>query len=549
MRYHFKEPGFLRKGFFLCFFCLLFAASAVSAPSGGSAVPESARDKSRQLVFAGDAEYFPYSYMYNGSPAGYSVDLMKILSLTVYSFISKDVTIRLLPWDQCLSELRAGTVDGIIGFPAYGKREPGIAYTRPVAEIDFAIFVKTGNSYVSSLQSLEGTVVGVYEKSPIIDELSQDHRIKLLKTPTVLEALRKLKNNEVTAVIAQKAMAVHYIQHAGLTDLKIVGPPVGPVYGYFLAVRNDDPKLLDDLNLGIETLEENGTMNKLRQKWFGLNLTETFPWKMVSLVIGGITGILVMLMASLWVISLNATLRIKTHQIHVMSRKIVEKDKLAVLGKLAGQIAHELRTPLSVIHNTAYLLRKEGARDEALFEKRIKMLEDKIKLASNILESILSYSRVKAEVATTVSVKKCIEETLKDMEIPEGIEKDISFENEDSLFAFMDFHQLYSVFRNLLLNAVQAMGDTGKLTIKVSLSENDNMVTAHIQDTGRGIPEDARNKIFNLFFSSKFTGTGLGLPISKSIIEANGGHIYLDRTGKTGSCFVVKLPHSRTHAK
>ncbi|MFC1643923.1 sensor histidine kinase, partial [Candidatus Omnitrophota bacterium] len=288
---------------------------------------------------------------------------------------------------------------------------------------------------------------------------------------------------------------------------------------------------------------------KLKRKWLGIRLVEPFPWKMVSMVIGGITGILLLLMGLLWVTSLEATVKAKTRQIQLMGQRMVEKDKLAVLGKLAGQIAHELRTPLSIINNSVFLLRKEGSGNRELFEKRLRVLEDKIKLSSNILESILSYSRVKAEMATTVSVKEIIEEVLKDIGMTEGIEKDVSFEKEELLQVFMDFHQLYSVFRNILLNAVQAMGKEGKLTIKAFPSADNTKVNVRMCDTGGGIMAGAQNKIFNLFYSTKITGTGLGLPISKSIIEANDGRLYLEETTKEGTCFIVELPSVKTLVK
>ncbi len=329
-----------------------------------------------------------------------------------------------------------------------------------------------------------------------------------------------------------------------IRGFKIAGNPIGPSYGYALAIRKNKSDLLTDINDGISLLKQNNTLNQLERKWFGLYLEGPFPWRMVFMMTAGITGILLLFAGVLWVISLNATVKAKTHQIQMMSQKMVEKDKLAVLGKLAGQIAHELRTPLSIIHNSVYLLRKEGKENRELFEKRIHMLEEKIKLSSNILESILSYSRVKAEIATTVSVKNCIEEILKHMETHEGTEKIVSFENEDRLFVFMDFHQLYSVLRNLILNATQAMGEKGRLTIK-SLITNDNMVAIKISDTGDGILDVAKKKVFNLFYSTKITGTGLGLPISKSIIEANEGQLYLEYTGEKGSCFTIKLPSSK----
>ena|GEM_PF-838241 len=516
------------------------------------------------LIFAGSDKFAPYSFfpeqtlstlnnqqkpvtvtVTDEKPAGYSVDLVKILSAT----INKDITITLMPWKKCLSELKAGRIDGLIGAPVYKEREEYMDYSKPVAKIDFAIFVETANRYVNSVKSLRGTVVGVHKECLIIDELQKDKRIKLLETGSVLEALYKLKNKEVTAVIAEKDVTLFYIQQKKIRNIKIVGTPVGPVYEYAVAVGGNESELLQKINHGIMILDKNGTLEKLKRKWFGLRLVEPFPWKMVSMVIGGITGILLMLMGLLWVTSLNATVKTKTRQIQIMSQKMVEKDKLAVLGKLAGQIAHELRTPLSIINNSVFLLRKEGSGNRELFEKRLRMLEDKIKLSSNILESILSYSRVKAEMATTISITECIEAAIKDMEIPEGIEKEISFEEGKSPMVFMDFHQLYSVLRNLMLNSIQAMDTKGKLKIKTFLSNDDSTVNIRICDTGHGIMENLQNKIFNLFYSSKITGTGLGLPISKSIIEANGGQLYLEETNKKGTCFIVKLPSSKTLVK
>jgi len=516
--------------------------------------------RKKTVVFAGNAKFAPYSYfpeqtlsaldarqelvtvtVVEEEPTGYSIDLVKILSAT----INKDITIKLMPWEKCLSELRAGHINGLIGAPVYKERERYMDYSEPVAEIDFAIFVETTNRYVNSVKSLRGTVVGVCKSCLIINELQKDERIKLLETESVFEALSKLKNKEVTAVIAEKDVALFYIQQKKIKNIKIVGPPVGQAYKYALAVRKNETALLKEINRGITTLDKNGTLDRLRRKWFGLYLVEAFPWKMVAMIIGGITGIMLVLMGLLWVTSLNATVKMKTRQIQIMSQKMVEKDKLAVLGKLAGQIAHELRTPLSIINNSVFLLRKEGSENRELFEKRLRMLEDKIKLSSNILESILSYSRVKAEMASTVSVKECIEAVLKDMDTPESIEREVSFEKEEALMVFMDFHQLYSVLRNLVLNSIQAMGSKGKLIIKVFPSDDDSKVCIRICDTGHGIMESVQTKIFNLFYSSKITGTGLGLPISKSIIEANGGHLYLEETSEKGTCFIIKLPSSK----
>ncbi len=531
-----KHRNFKAKALSLLFLLLLGVFLVLTFFIG-----EDTRAEIKPLVFAGNHKFAPYSYSSGGQPSGYSVDLIKILSAAIH----RDISIKLTSWENCILALKRGEVDGLIGIPIYEKREEYIDYSKPIAEIDFAIFVEADNTYINSIRSLEGTVVGVPKESLIVSFLEQYKRVKLLETESVLEALIRLKNREVSAVIAEKNVALYYIHEEKIEDLKIVGETVGPVYKYALAVKEGQTQLLEDINRGVTTLDENGTLGKLKRKWFGTRLVQPFPWKMVFLVTGGITGTMLILVGVLWAISLEATVKMKTQEIHMMNQKIAEKDKLAVLGQLAGQIAHELRTPLGIINNSIYLLRREGIENKGLFEKRLHILEEKSKLSSDILESILSYSRVRAEAATTVSVNKCLRKVLKDMEIPRDIKKDISFQKEKDFLLFIDFHQLYSVLRNLVLNAVEAMDLTGTLTINVFASEDKSTINIRVTNTGPIIEENAKDKIFNLFYSSKTTGTGLGLPISKSIIETNGGELYLEETGEKKTSFMIKLPSAK----
>lgn len=507
-----------------------------------STLAENSANDGNRLIFAGSNDYAPYSfYSDKGEATGFSVDLIKILSAAT----NKDITIRLMPWEECLSAIKSGKVQGLVGISVSKEWDKYMDFSEPVAEMEFAIFVESGNTYVNSLKSLEGTVVAVTKGSVITDTLRKDYRMTLVETDTVEEAIAKLSNREVLGIVGEKNVTSYYIQKDNIEDIKIVGPPI-QILPYSIAVQHGNAELLSAMNTGISVLKENETLSKLQRKWLGLRLIEPFPWKMFFIATTGVATAALFLAVFLWVVSLNATVKSKTQQIQIMSQKMIEKDKLAVLGKLAGQIAHELRTPLSIINNSVFLLRKEGSADRDIFEKRLHILEEKIKLSSNILESILSYSRVKAEVACMISVKDCIEEVLKDLQAPNTIEKNITWKSDQPLSVFMDFHQLYSVLRNLALNAIQAMGETGKLTIEVSSADDGSTVCIRISDTGGGIADAARNKIFSLFYSTKITGTGLGLPISKSIIEANGGSLVLDETSETGSTFTVKLPSARS---
>ncbi|MCK4852038.1 MAG: transporter substrate-binding domain-containing protein [Candidatus Omnitrophica bacterium] len=493
------------------------------------------------LIFAGDIDYAPYSFESRGIPQGYSIDLIRVLA----PVIKKNISIKLMPWEKCLEAIKAGKVDGLIGAQVSRKWEKYMDFSNPICEVEYAIFVEEKTGHVDSIKSLEGTAVGIYAGSYVLDRFEKNPRITLIKTDTMLDALHKLQNREITAVIAEKNAALYYIQRDDLRNLRIIAPIADLIYQYSLSVKKGEHALLNDINLGLRILEENRALQRLNRRWFGTYLIKPFRWQTVFAMTAKITGVLLALLILLWVVSLKATIKLKTQQIQRMSSKIIEKEKLAVLGIMAGQIAHELQNPLGTMKNSIYLLRNESSADSKLFLKRLDMLDDKIKLTSNILKSILSYSRVRIEAPSEISAQECLDEVLKDLEIPEGIEVKVVRDRSVPLLVYMDFHQLYSILRNLILNAVQAMYDTGSLVITLFLSDHSHKVNARICDTGPGIMDAAKKSIFDLFYSTKISGTGLGLSISKSIAEANRGMLRLEKTSKKGTCFVLTLPSAK----
>ncbi|MGB3241754.1 MAG: transporter substrate-binding domain-containing protein, partial [Candidatus Omnitrophota bacterium] len=208
------------------FLYLFILIALVSTFSLGLLPTSQVKSQDDLLVFAGHNELAPYSFYSNGTPSGYMVDLTRILSVT----IGKDIDIKLMPWGKCIAELKAGNVDGLIGVPVYREREKYMDYSAPVAEVEYAIFVEKKNTYVTSLKSLEGTLVGVHKESLIIDTLAKNPNITLVQTETFIEALKKLENREITAIVAEKNVMRYYIHQQNIRDLKIAGPPVGPVY-------------------------------------------------------------------------------------------------------------------------------------------------------------------------------------------------------------------------------------------------------------------------------------------------------------------------------
>jgi PAS domain S-box-containing protein len=242
-------------------------------------------------------------------------------------------------------------------------------------------------------------------------------------------------------------------------------------------------------------------------------------------------------------IRLNAELEEKvaerTASLEEVQERMMRQEKLATIGKLAGNIAHELRNPLGVITNSIYYL---GMRMPVIDEKiqtHLKLIEDESARASKIISDLLDFARIRPDEATPVNLGEVIMESLDRVQKPSNIEVELN-EAENSRQILVDPLRMQQVFQNIISNAYQAMPGGGKLTI--SVQEQGEMIEIAFTDTGEGIPEANMPKIFEPLFSTKIHGIGLGLPISKEIVEEYGGSILVESTVGVGTTFRVQLP-------
>jgi signal transduction histidine kinase len=220
--------------------------------------------------------------------------------------------------------------------------------------------------------------------------------------------------------------------------------------------------------------------------------------------------------------------------------ELIRKEKLAILGQLAGGVGHELRNPLGAIKNAAYFLNMALEKPEPEVKETLEILEKEVATSERIISSLLGFARPRAPVRRKVHVNEVIQEALSRTDIAENVEL-VSQLDESVPTILADPDQLAQVFGNLILNGVQAMLEGGKLTIK-SKVESPNWVVVSVADTGVGIPEENLGKLFEPLFTSKAKGIGLGLAITKALVEGHGGTIEVESVEGKGSMFVVKLP-------
>ncbi|MBI5180874.1 MAG: PAS domain S-box protein [Nitrospirae bacterium] len=226
-----------------------------------------------------------------------------------------------------------------------------------------------------------------------------------------------------------------------------------------------------------------------------------------------------------------------------LEQQVIQAEKMSAIGQLAAGIAHEINNPLGGILNCLYNLRKKRLSPERE-DEYIKSMEDGIHRVQRTVDQLLDFSLQHEPELTSVNVNSLIEDVLS--LIGYAITKNgIKLKKElnpDLPQLMVDQHKMSQVMMNILLNAVQAM--KGKGQIRVKTFQEDGWCCIEVMDNGEGIPPNVFPKIFDPFFTTKDVGkgTGLGLAVSRGIVEKHSGRIDVKSELGKGTTFTVKLP-------
>lgn len=235
------------------------------------------------------------------------------------------------------------------------------------------------------------------------------------------------------------------------------------------------------------------------------------------------------------------------YEINKRQTILMESQKLREIGNLTAGIAHELNNPLNNIILTADVMREtfDGLSREEIDE----MMEDLVsqgERAQKIVQNLLDFARQSEAKKEYVYINEIIDETVqlaKNQIKMHTIKLEMSRQKTLSPI-YGDRKLLDQVILNLILNAIDAMPGGGTLRIETSESEEAGFILIRFTDSGTGIPQHVIGSIFNPFFTTKATGqgTGLGLSVSKGIIEKHGGDIRVESVEGQGATFTIHLP-------
>jgi signal transduction histidine kinase len=232
----------------------------------------------------------------------------------------------------------------------------------------------------------------------------------------------------------------------------------------------------------------------------------------------------------------------------VQRAQLAHTEKMAAVGTLAAGVAHEVNNPLAGILTCIENMRG-NLDDREMIERYLKLIHDGIHRIEHTVVNLLDFSRERKMELAPTSINQCLRHVveLARYQLREGrVEVEYRLDPTEP-FVMADPFQLDQLFLNLMLNARQAMPDGGRLTLRTLRKEG--RVVVEVRDTGVGIPEEIRERIFNPFVTTREVGegTGLGLTVSDSIVASHGGTLDVESTVGQGSVFRVSFPmlHSR----
>jgi len=224
------------------------------------------------------------------------------------------------------------------------------------------------------------------------------------------------------------------------------------------------------------------------------------------------------------------------------NEQLVTSERLATIGKMAALVTHEIRNPLSALGLNVELLEEELVEADEETTGLLRAIKGEVERLTALSDQYLSVARQRPTQLEREDLSEVVQEALdfirKDLE-RRGVKLDVDLAL-DLPPVLLDEAQAKQAVFNLVRNAADAMQGGGD--IRVAVRQQDDRVQLLVQDEGSGIDEEARAHLFEPFFSTKSQGTGLGLPITRQIVEAHGGEISVEAREPRGTSFTISLP-------
>ena len=450
-------------------------------------------------------------------------------------------------WSESQKYLKERKCDILPAASKTEKRKSYAEFTYPYLDYKLAIITKANQGFVSSLMDVIDKPIARKKGSALIEKLRKLYpAVNIVEVDDPLESFRAVARGEAYATISTLPVASHYINKYHLDSIGIAGY-TSMRLRLSIAVRNDDPLLLSILDKALATipLEQH---RLIYDKWTNRKMASSFDYQYLLYVLAALLLILLLAQYRQRILKeanrgLESAVAQKTEENLKQQQLLQEQSKLAAMGEMIGAIAHQWRQPLNAlwlsIQNLEYDF-DDGHVDEAFVKQYVNKNEKTIRFMSQTIDDFRNFFRVD-KTKEHFSARQAIEETVSIQEA--SLQKyDIALLVSGDDFDIYGFKsEFQQVILNLIANATYALKESlgGEPKIDIVL-ENSGKIS--VSDNAGGIEKEILHRIFEPYFTTKEQGkgTGLGLYISKVIMEENMGAILVaDEQKEGGATFVI----------
>lgn len=529
---------------FLCFFFLFFTqASLASNTTIDLTTSEKQWLKDHPVIrIAPDPNFAPVEWFtLDGHFKGISADFVALIEQRLGI---KFEIVHAENWSVLIDMARNRQVDALTAAGTSPQRKKFLSFTSPHIELSGVII--SANKDFSSIEDLVGRKVAVVVDY-IWDDLLTYHKtdVRLVRVEDTLTGLELTSLGAVDAMVSDLASVTHIISEEGFANLSIVSRLEKKLELGF-AVRNDWPVLHSILDKAVASISAEDKKS-IMSKWIKLDKRElwdnpTFRYSVFGVllfIVVTFTGVIT------WNRMLNKQVVKRTKQLEDAQMQLIQAEKMKSIGRLAAGVAHEVKNPLAIIQMGSDFLSQE-VKDNEVAGEVIKDIDDAVHRADTVIRGLLDFSRDEKLSRKPSSINKIIENSLH-LVGHEMVQRSIDVEAElaDDLPDIpLDENKLKQVFINLLMNSAHAMDRDGKIVVssrvkalasQLDLSRDrdgmfkigDTALIVEVVDTGPGISDEDRGKIFDPFYTTKPVGegTGLGLSVTRNIVNLHEGSI------------------------
>lgn len=229
-------------------------------------------------------------------------------------------------------------------------------------------------------------------------------------------------------------------------------------------------------------------------------------------------------------------------ELTTLQRRVADTERHLAIGQMASGLAHDFNNVLNTITQATALMEINPAQTPEQRRRYLQMIDRAARTGAEIIRRVREYVKGGTGQSTAVDLRRILSEALDLAEPMWRTNRDIRVETDLNAVSpvWANAADMRRVFANLIINAIQAMPQGGRL--RIECDERDGTVFARVRDTGQGIPPEAQKKIFLPYYTTKATGTGLGLSTAQRILLAEGGNLSFSTEPGAGTTFIVEMP-------